>query len=73
MKKALLFIAVSLFLATSFSSAECYSYPNTRVQYFDDCSCYACAYTGPGCTACTDGSDTCYTDGASCGPFQQQP
>lgn len=44
----------------------------SAVTYFDDCCCYACAYTGCGCTYCwatptPDSSSygTCYTDSPS--------
>jgi hypothetical protein len=74
MKQARVLAAFLLLLIASPAiTDECYSYPGTRVQYFSQCACYACAYTGSGCTACTNGSDTCYTDAATCGPLNPMP
>jgi hypothetical protein len=64
---------IVLFAVGSASSNDCYTYPDKRVTYFWDCECYACAYTGSGCTVCTDGGSTCYTDGATCGPLNPEP
>lgn len=69
----LLALLCCVVFATPASTNECYSYPGTRVTYFESCSCYACAYTGSGCTACTDGNGSCYTDGATCGPLNPTP
>lgn len=52
----------------------CETYSGRRVQYFSHCRCYSCAYTGDGCTVCTDGSSwTCYTNSATCGPLNPEP
>jgi len=72
-KTAALVFFLVLIVTASVSSGDCYNYENTHVQYFESCACYACAGTGPGCTACTNGSDTCYTNASSCGPFSQEP
>ena len=51
----------------------CYSGGQTAVTYFDECCCYSCAYSGPGCTYCAiedggGGGGACYTSGSSCMP-----
>ena len=69
MKKLFFLVCSGLLVSLPMTSDDCYQYPNTHVEYFQDCRCSACAGTGPGCTACTNGSDTCYTDGATCGPL----
>jgi hypothetical protein len=72
MKKTILVAVAALMLAVSTGSADCFRTDPSRVQYFDECGCYACAYTGGGCTACTNGTDTCYTSGVSCEVFNRQ-
>lgn len=67
MKRVAVICAVlSVFISAPASTDECYSYPDTVVTYYADCRCYACADYGDGCTACTNGSDTCYTNGVGC-------
>ena len=73
MKKTIFLVVITLFLAGSISTADCFRTDDSAVTYFQDCACEACAYTGPGCTVCSNGSNTCYTDGASCEPFQLTP
>ena len=74
MKRAILLsVLLCVVVAAPATSDECVSHPGTRVQYFSECACYACAYTGGGCTVCTDGGSTCYTDGATCGPLHITP
>lgn len=65
---ALPLVILSSLVALPAMSTDCFSDPSSSVTFFVDCQCYACAFTGGGCTACTDGSDTCYTNGASCEP-----
>jgi hypothetical protein len=73
MKKVVILVGILFVLASSIGYGDCFTTSNSAVTYFTDCGCYACAYTGPGCTACSNGTDTCYTDGASCQPFDQSP
>jgi len=72
-KSVLLMVLLCCMVAVPAGSNDCFSYPGTRVAYFSGCSCYACAYTGSGCTACTNGAGSCYTDGSTCepGPLNQ--
>lgn len=73
MKKFAMLLVVGFLVTLPVASDDCYRYDNTHVEYFQDCHCYACAGTGSGCTACTNGSDTCYTDAATCGPLNPTP
>jgi hypothetical protein len=41
-----LLIAVTLSLAVSTGSADCFT---SSVNYFPDCDCYACRYSASGC------------------------
>lgn len=72
-KKIAVLVFIGLLATVSVSSGDCTHVDNSHVQYFESCQCYACAGTGPGCTYCYGGGDSCYTDAASCGPFEQQP
>lgn len=69
----LLSVLLCVVVAAPATSDECQSNPGTRVQYFSECACYACAYTGTGCTVCTNGDDTCYTNAGRCGPLNITP
>ena len=49
-------------------SAECYNYPNSRVEYHEGQA--VCAGSGNGCTECTNGGGgSCVTTGSHCGPL----
>ncbi len=51
-------------------SADCVTYSNSKIMYFDGIP--VCAGFGFGCTECWDeGGGSCVTNGQSCGPFQQ--
>jgi len=46
--------------------AECFYYSNSRPAYVGGMS--VCAYTGQGCTECSQESGSCVTNGSSCTP-----
>lgn len=73
MRRALLgCVLLSMFLASPTADSQyyygCQGYGQQRVQYWQQCNCYSCAYTGPGCTACFNESTgaVCYTDATYC-------
>lgn len=71
---AILLLTLGVPKAHAINSGDCDHSPGTAVTYFEDCDCYACAYTGPGCTYCwstTDAGDlstyaSCYTSSNFC-------
>lgn len=73
-KKHLYAILLSIaFLAgTSAVIADCTTYPNSRIEYYEGQA--VCAGYGSGCTECTGGGGGgCVTNGSSCGPLHDTP